>query len=110
MIMFLRIGMLNIPIWEIALSISILVLTIAAFAALAARVYKGGVLMYGKSGSLKDLKRAINLSKKNRCKKPPAIGGFSLIFQIFIYSTSRILTIPFQSYAKCICRKRSYLI
>ncbi len=64
MIMFLRIGMLNIPIWEIALSISILVLTIAAFAALAARVYKGGVLMYGKSGSLKDLKRAINLSKK----------------------------------------------
>ncbi|WP_152654906.1 ABC transporter permease [Oceanobacillus sp. CFH 90083] len=64
MIMFLRIGMLNIPIWEIGLSIGILVLTIVLFAALAARVYKGGVLMYGKSGSLKDLKRAINLSKK----------------------------------------------
>ncbi|GGP09543.1 ABC transporter permease [Oceanobacillus neutriphilus] len=64
MIMFLRIGMLNIPIWEIALSIGILVLTIVAIGALAARVYKGGVLMYGKSGSLKDLKRAINLSKK----------------------------------------------
>ncbi|MFD1414198.1 ABC transporter permease [Oceanobacillus jeddahense] len=64
MIMFLRIGMLNIPFWEIALSIGILVITIALFAALAARVYKGGVLMYGKSGSLKDLKRAINLSKK----------------------------------------------
>ncbi|WP_077603330.1 ABC transporter permease [Oceanobacillus sojae] len=64
MIMFLRIGMLNIPIWEIGLSIGLLVLTIAAIGALAARVYKGGVLMYGKSGSLKDLKRAINLSKK----------------------------------------------
>lgn len=64
MIMFLRIGMLNIPFWEVGLSIGILVLTIALFAALAARVYKGGVLMYGKSGSLKDLKRAINLSKK----------------------------------------------
>lgn len=69
MIMFLRIGMLNIPFWEIALSIGILVITIALFAALAARVYKGGVLMYGKSGSLKDLKRAINLSKKNSFQK-----------------------------------------
>jgi len=64
MIMFLRIGMLNIPFWEIGLSIGIMIVTIALFAALAARVYKGGVLMYGKSGSLKDLKRAINLSKK----------------------------------------------
>lgn len=82
MIMFLRIGMLNIPIWEIALSISILVLTIAAFAALAARVYKGGVLMYGKSGSLKDLKRAINLSKKkNRCKKLQRLEVFHLYFK-----------------------------
>lgn len=64
MIMFLRIGMLNIPFWEIGLSVGILLLTIVLFAALAARVYKGGVLMYGKSGSLKDLKRAIHLSKK----------------------------------------------
>ncbi|CEI84063.1 hypothetical protein J18TS1_41960 [Oceanobacillus oncorhynchi subsp. incaldanensis] len=64
MIMFLRIGMLNIPFWEIGLSIGIMIVTIALFAALAARVYKGGVLMYGKSGSLKDFKRAINLSKK----------------------------------------------
>lgn len=67
MIMFLRIGMLNIPFWEIGLSIGIMIVTIALFAALAARVYKGGVLMYGKSGSLKDFKRAINLSKKNSC-------------------------------------------
>ncbi|MFD1065753.1 ABC transporter permease [Oceanobacillus locisalsi] len=64
MIMFLRIGMLNIPFWEVGLSIGIMVVTIVLLAALAARVYKGGVLMYGKSGSLKDIKQAMKLSKK----------------------------------------------
>ncbi|MGP4106573.1 ABC transporter permease [Virgibacillus sp. L01] len=64
MLMFLRVGMLDIPIWEVALSIGILVATILLFAAIGARVYKGGVLMYGRSSSLKDVKKAIALSKK----------------------------------------------
>lgn len=64
MIMFLRVGMLDIPIWEVALSIGILVGTIALLAIIGARVYKGGVLMYGKSSSLKDFKKALALSKK----------------------------------------------
>ncbi|MUV38722.1 uncharacterized protein JNUCC1_02593 [Lentibacillus sp. JNUCC-1] len=65
MIMFMRIGMLDIPAWEVALSMGILVITIVLFAAVGARIYRGGVLMYGKSSSLKDFKKALALSKKD---------------------------------------------
>lgn len=64
MLMFLRVGMLDIPFWEVALSLGILVGSIVLMAIIGARVYKGGVLMYGKSSSLKDIKKAIALSKK----------------------------------------------
>lgn len=63
MLMLMRIGMLNIPAWEITLSIFILVVSILAFAIVGARIYRGGVLMYGQS-SFKDLKKALALSKK----------------------------------------------
>ncbi|MCM3573375.1 MULTISPECIES: ABC transporter permease [Mesobacillus] len=63
MLMFLRVGMLNIPFWEIALSIGILVATIVFLAVFGARVYRGGVLMYGKSNSFKDIKKALQLTK-----------------------------------------------
>jgi ABC-2 type transport system permease protein len=63
MLMFLRVGMLNIPFWEIALSIGILVATIAFLAVFGARVYRGGVLMYGKSNSFKDIKKALEITK-----------------------------------------------
>ncbi|WP_339228856.1 ABC transporter permease [Oceanobacillus sp. FSL K6-2867] len=66
MIMFLRVGMLDIPIWEIALSLGIMVGTIAILAYIGAKVYSGGVLMYGRSGSLKDLKKALVLGKKEK--------------------------------------------
>lgn len=66
MVMFLRVGMLNIPVWEIALSFGILIVSIILLAMLAARVYKGGVLMYGRSNSFKDFKKALALSKKER--------------------------------------------
>ncbi|KAB8139035.1 ABC transporter permease [Gracilibacillus oryzae] len=62
--MFLRVGMLDIPMWEIALSIAILIITIALLAVIGARIYRGGVLMYGTSTSLKDIKKALRLSKK----------------------------------------------
>ncbi|ALC80605.1 ABC transporter permease [Bacillus gobiensis] len=64
MIMFLRVGMLNVPFWEVALCIGILLATIAALAVIGARVYKGGVLIYGKSSPLKDIRRALHLSKE----------------------------------------------
>ncbi|WP_442599061.1 ABC transporter permease [Neobacillus sp. D3-1R] len=63
MIMFLRVGMLNIPFWEISLSILILVGTIVFLGIFGAKVYRGGVLMYGKSNSIKDIKKAIQLGK-----------------------------------------------
>jgi ABC-2 type transport system permease protein len=63
MIMFLRVGMLTIPVWEAILGIAILVATIAILAIFGARVYKGGVLMYGKSNSYKDIKKALQLTK-----------------------------------------------
>jgi ABC-2 type transport system permease protein len=64
MIMFLRVGMLNIPVWEVALSLGLLIGTILFFSYFGAKVYRGGVLMYGKSSSFKDIKKAIQLTKK----------------------------------------------
>lgn len=64
MIMFLRIGMLEVPLWEVVISIAILVITIIILGVLGARIYRGGVLMYGPSRSLKDIKNAFSLSKK----------------------------------------------
>lgn len=66
LIMFLRVGMLDIPVWEVILSLSILIGSIALLGWIGARVYRGGVLMYGKSSSLKDLKTALQLSKKEK--------------------------------------------
>lgn len=66
LVMFLRVGLLDVPIWEIGLSIGLLVLTTIILAVIGARVYRGGVLMYGRSASLKDFKRALQLSKKDR--------------------------------------------
>ena len=66
MIMFLRIGMISVPLWEILLSIGILIGTIVILGLLGARIYRGGVLMYGPSRSLKDIKNAFSLSKKEK--------------------------------------------
>jgi ABC-2 type transport system permease protein len=63
MLMFLRVGMLDIPIWETMASIIIMLISIFALAVFGARVYKGGVLMYGKSNSFKDIKKALQLTK-----------------------------------------------
>jgi ABC-2 type transport system permease protein len=56
--------MLTIPVWEAIAGILILVLTISVLAIFGARVYKGGVLMYGKSNSFKDIRKALQLTKK----------------------------------------------
>lgn len=64
MLMFLRVGMLSIPVWEIAVAIGILIATIVVLAVFGARVYKGGVLMYGKSSTFKDIGKALQLTKK----------------------------------------------
>jgi ABC-2 type transport system permease protein len=63
MIMFLRIAILDVPQWQILLSIGILVISIIIFSIIGAKVYKGGVLLYGKT-SFKNLKRAFSVHKK----------------------------------------------
>lgn len=64
MIMFLRVGMLSIPIWQSLIGAFLLLVTIIFLAIFGARVYKGGVLMYGKSNSYKDIKKALQLTKE----------------------------------------------
>lgn len=65
MLMFLRVSMLDLPLWEILLGISLLIATIIVLAIIGARIYKGGVLLYGKTNLLKDLKKALQLTKEN---------------------------------------------
>ena len=65
MLMFLRVGLLDLPLWEPLLGIGVMIGTIILFGILGARVYKGGVLMYGSSGIFKDLKKAMQLTKKS---------------------------------------------
>ncbi len=60
LLMFLRVGMLDVPLWEIILSIVLLLASIGALAVFGAKVYKGGVLLYSKSSSFKDIKKALS--------------------------------------------------
>lgn len=64
MLMFLRVGMLDVPAWEVAVSIGLLIATIVVLAVFGAKVYRGGVLMYGKGSSYKNIKQALDLTKK----------------------------------------------
>lgn len=66
MLMFMRVGMLTLPVWEPILGIVILLVSIIVLAVFGARVYKGGVLMYGKSSSFKDIKKALQLTKSDK--------------------------------------------
>ncbi|MED1202423.1 ABC transporter permease [Heyndrickxia acidicola] len=63
MIMFMRMGMLDLPIWQGLIGILILVVSILIFALIGAKIYRGGVLMYGKNTYLKNIKKALQLSK-----------------------------------------------
>ncbi|OTY58140.1 ABC transporter permease [Bacillus thuringiensis] len=62
-VMLVRIGFLNIPVWEIALALAILIATICMMIGLTSRVYRGGVLIYGK-GAFSNIKKAIKLGQK----------------------------------------------
>lgn len=62
-VMFLRIGMASPETWEILLSLAILVVTILIVGWLAARIYRTGVLMYGKKPSWKEVSKAMKAYK-----------------------------------------------
>jgi ABC-2 type transport system permease protein len=57
LIMFLRIVVLTPPMWQILLSIALLVLGILGVVWIAARVYRVGILMYGKRPTFPELVR-----------------------------------------------------
>ncbi len=62
-LMLARIAFGTVQPWEVALSIAILLVTIAAAAWFAARVYRAGVLMYGQRPSLRSFAHAFRLSR-----------------------------------------------
>ncbi|SDB85992.1 ABC transporter permease [Shouchella lonarensis] len=65
-LLILRIGEGVIAPWEIVLILAILVVSVIIVNLLAARVYKGGVLMYGKLSFKHGIKQALALSKKEK--------------------------------------------
>jgi ABC-2 type transport system permease protein len=56
-LMMLRINLHTPPAWQIGLSIVILVLSVLAVTAIAARIFRVGILMYGKRPTLPELMR-----------------------------------------------------
>lgn len=63
LIMFLRIGLAEPALWEVALSAAILAVSIFAMGWLSAKIYRTGVLMYGKRPSFKELRKAMRAFK-----------------------------------------------
>lgn len=61
-LMFMRISFQTPPAWQIALSIVLMLATISAMIWLAAKIYRVGVLMYGKRPSLPEVARWLKYS------------------------------------------------
>lgn len=61
-LMFLRIALEAAPIWQILLSITLMVVTIIGVVWLAAKIYRIGVLMYGKRPTIPELFRWLRYS------------------------------------------------
>jgi len=62
LIMYVRIAVHQPPAWQIALSIVILILTILAVLWFASRIYRVGILMYGKKPNLPEILRWLKYS------------------------------------------------
>lgn len=66
LVMFLRVGLIAVPMYEVLISIGILILTIFILGYIGGRVYRGGVLMYGNGFKFRDFKRATQLGNKDK--------------------------------------------
>lgn len=62
LIMYLRISLAMPPMWEIALSIVLMIATICAILWVASRIYRVGILMYGKKPNLPEILRWLKYS------------------------------------------------
>ncbi|PAK51455.1 ABC transporter permease [Paenibacillus sp. 7541] len=58
-----RVGLGDVPMWEVAASLVILIVSILAFGWLSAKIYRTGVLLYGKRPSFKELMKAMKAYK-----------------------------------------------
>ncbi|SIS47362.1 ABC transporter permease [Salimicrobium flavidum] len=63
-VMFTRMGVGDVALWETLVSLGLLVGTIFLLGIIGARIYRGGVLMYSSASLLKNVKEAMQLSKK----------------------------------------------
>ncbi|KGE19541.1 ABC transporter permease [Paenibacillus wynnii] len=61
--MLLRIGVGDVAFWEILVSLLILLVSIFVFGWLAAKIYRTGVLMYGKRPTIKEIRKAMKAYK-----------------------------------------------
>lgn len=61
--MLLRIGIGEVAFWEIAVSLILLLVTTFGLGWLAAKIYRTGVLMYGKRPSIKEIRKAMKAYK-----------------------------------------------
>ena len=62
-LMYLRIAVQPPPVWQIALSLALLVATIAGILILCARIYRIGILMYGKRPTLPEIVKWLKYAK-----------------------------------------------
>lgn len=62
-VMFVRVGLADPAMWEVLLSLAILVATVLAAGWLSAKIYRTGVLMYGKRPNIKELIKAMKAYK-----------------------------------------------
>ncbi|MFX3636082.1 MAG: ABC transporter permease [Candidatus Pristimantibacillus sp.] len=62
-VMLLRLGLTNPPVWQVLLSIGILLVSIYGAGWISAKIYRTGVLMYGKRPSFKELRKAMKAYK-----------------------------------------------
>ena len=65
LLMFLRISVLQPPAWQIALSVVLCVLTIMGIVFVAGRIYRVGILMYGKRPTFPEIMRWVRRSMKH---------------------------------------------
>ena len=61
-LMPVRAAIMNVPLWELGLSVGLLFFTFLGLMWVSARIYRVGILMYGKSASLKELIKWIRYS------------------------------------------------
>ncbi|MFW5709283.1 MAG: ABC transporter permease [Chloroflexota bacterium] len=62
--MIIRVGYAAVPVWQIALSMGLLLLTTLLAAWISARLFRWGLLMYGKQFSVRDLIRVITSNQQ----------------------------------------------